>query len=294
MASARTKFIGTATTLTLTAILIWISFNQNFKLEASGDITCLGTPEYSELFKDYISDCQVFWNVTSINYTYYFRNKKGIELSFVPEVKDYKWYAKDGRYKSGWRPLDKSGNFTFRKGIKYQFMAFIFKEPEQTIKWSITAAEVSRDPILFGVNFTILKNCLTTIITTEKTTYVKENVYLNQTYCIDYPLNLSCTKIPAYNFTREVIGSKYIDYQNITDCEPYGVQVNEKKILWKKYGYKTCSRDKSIVCCEAEHQSDGNGICEQGEGYVQFDLKTLSFGKNTISKTRAVKELMIE
>src|SRR3990167_4776923 len=111
MAISKTKLIGTSTTLTLTAILLWIAFNQNFRLDASGDITCFGTPFYDKNVKSNISDCQVFWNVTGINYTYYFRNKNGINLGFSPEVQDYKWYAKDGRFNSGWRPLDKSGNF---------------------------------------------------------------------------------------------------------------------------------------------------------------------------------------
>jgi len=193
--ATRTKYVATATTLTLTSILLWIAFSQNFKLDASGDMFCSGTPVYSELFKDYISDCQIFWNVTSINYTYYFRNKKGIELGFSPEINDWKWYVKDGRFKTGWRPLDKSGNFTFRKGIKYQFMAFVFKEANQTIKWSITSADVTKDPNLFGINYIPIEECKTTIQSTTMNSIVKnETRYINGTKCSDEPANKSCFK----------------------------------------------------------------------------------------------------
>ena len=148
---SKTKYIGTATTLTLTAILVWIALSQNFKLEASGDIHCNGSAFYGAKFKANISDCQVFFNVTSINYTYYFRNKNGIALNFSPDVEGYNLYMKDGRYSSGWRLMPKSFNFTFRKGVKYQFMVFVFKQPEQKIKWGITAAEQEIDPILFPI-----------------------------------------------------------------------------------------------------------------------------------------------
>src|SRR3990167_4724295 len=153
---SKTKLIGTATTLTLTSVLLWIALNQSFVLNASGDMACSGTPIYSSLFKTNVSDCQIFWNITSKDYTYYFRNKNGNKLDFSPEAIGYEWFVKDGRFNSGWRRMDKSGNYTFYKGKKYQFMAFVFKNSTDTIKWSITSAEVNKDPILYGINISIL------------------------------------------------------------------------------------------------------------------------------------------
>lgn len=212
------------------------------------------------------------------------------------------------QYKSGYRWYNyppKTADLTL--STSYKYFKIVADVPESMaisgligVRFKLFDKEIDfiEDPIWWingvPVNVTFLKNCLTTIITTEKTNYVKETVYLNQTYCTDYPINLTCKKIPAYNYTREIVGNKYIDYQNITNCESYGVKINDKSILWEKYGYKTCSRSESIICCEAEHQSDGNGVCESGEGYVQFDLKTLAWGKNTISKTKQIKELKIE
>ena len=48
---SKTKYIGIGATITLTGLLVWISLNQFFTLTTSGDITCLGTPIYSELIK---------------------------------------------------------------------------------------------------------------------------------------------------------------------------------------------------------------------------------------------------
>ena len=150
--ASRTKEIGTLTTLTLTAVIIWIALNQNFKLQVSGDTKCAGIPYYSNMFKTEISDCQIFFNITSINYTYYFKNKKGIALGFSPEINGYKCFVKDGRYISGYRLLDSYLNFTFTKGKKYEFMCYIYKEKSKTVKWSVTAADQFKDPILFGID----------------------------------------------------------------------------------------------------------------------------------------------
>lgn len=268
----RTKLMGTLTTLTITSILLWIAFNQNFTLNASGDITCAGTAYYNDLFKDYISDCQVFWNVTSINYTYYFKNKEGINLIFSPEVNDWKWYAKDGRYNSGWRPLDKSGNFTFRKGIKYQFMAFVFKEPEQTIKWTIISADVTKDPILFGILFTTLKDCKTTTETRTMQIYDTEIIFnYNQTICSDFPTNKSCKQIALGNSTRKLSVGSYNEFINTTTCEDIGFNVSRKIINYNKVNGK-CTIKNCVITCDYFQGGNKNGVINSGESYDTFDI----------------------
>src|SRR3990167_6123487 len=206
---SKTKLIGTATTLTLTSVLVWIALNQGFILTASGDMTCSGTPIYSELYKSQISDCQIFWNITSTNYTYYFRNKGGNQLGFSPEAKGYEWFVKDGRYRSGYRPMDKSGNFTFRKGTKYQFMAFVFKEPEQTIKWEITSADVAKDPILFGINISLIQSCHIETIGKSNSIYEDVTKYLNETFCSDFPTNKSCSMITSKTYVSSQLKGYY-------------------------------------------------------------------------------------
>ena len=288
--ASRTKLIGTLTTLTLTSILVWIVFNQNFILNASGDLTCAGTPFYSNTFKKNISDCQVFWDVTSIKYTYYFRNKKGIELGFSPEVKGYDTYVKDGRYNSGWRLLDKSGNFTYRKGIKYQFMAFIFKDINQTIKWKITAAEQTIDPILFGIDLKELKQCNTITKTIKKDVYGTETVFnKNTTVCHDFPINLTCEKISLGNATNKFLIGTYDFFINTTSCRDYGYSISEKIMDYSEVGWE-CKRYGLELCCEAPHQSDKNGNCDSGEGYCLFDIKTLS-KQCIVSPTKQIMDL---
>ena len=288
--ATRTKLIGTATTLVLTAILLWISFNQNYILTPSGDITCAGTPFYNNTFKGDISDCQVFWNVTSINYTYYFRNKQGIELGFSPEVNGFDMYSKDGRYNSGWRPLDKSGNFTYRKGIKHQFMAFIFKDINQTVKWKITAAEQTIDPILFGIDVRELKECTTITKTIKKEIYGTEIVFnKNTTVCSDFPINNTCEKISLGNSTNKILIGTYEHFINTTTCEDYGYNLSGHILYYSEVDWE-CKRDGLELCCEAPHQSDKNGKCDSGEGYCLFDIKTLS-KQCTVSPTKQIRDL---
>ena len=288
MAKTRTKLIGTATTLTLTSILLWIAFNQNFILTASGDITCAGLPFHSDLFKKDISDCQVFWNVTSRNFTYYFRNKNGVELGFSPEVDGFDMYVKDGRYKSGWRPLDKSGNFTYRKGIKYQFMAFIFKDIEQTVKWKITAADATIDPILFGINISTIQDCKTTTETEIKNNYRYYSYTLNQTKCSDEPINKTCKKVYQSNSTiSEVIGN-YADYINTTICKEIGIKIGIKEIYYKKHSMK-CGRNGLIVSCDSTKDGNGDGVCSSGESCpMQFDIRDLKI--NSRLDSPSIKE----
>ena len=294
MAISRTKIIGTSVTLTLTSVLLWIAFNQSFILTASGDITCSGTPFYDNSFKSNISDCQAFWNVTSINYTYYFRNKNGIELEFSPEVNGYEMYVKDGRYKSGWRLLDKSGNFTYRKGIKYQFMAFIFKEINQTIKWSITAADVTIDPILFGIQIDKIQDCVTetkevtmpiygdgthyrrvALLCETNVSYIYFNNKTNEQETRQRIENFTCgTGLEEYKVSGDVIDN-YIDLVNTSVCKDIGFQIGNRKIEYDKINAK-CTRDGCVIQCDYFQGGNRNGICDSGENCYKRNICTNS------------------
>jgi len=289
MVTTKTKVIGTATTLTLTSVLVWIALNQNFILTASGDITCSGTPVYSDLYKSQISDCQIFWNITSTNYTYYFRNKEGNKLEFSPESKGYEWFVKDGRYKSGYRPMDKSGNFTFTKGKKYEFMAFVFKDPTETIKWSITSADQFKDPILYGLNVSNLCGYKTETISTYNTvTYeftcpagknISVNTNKKYAECInrvwrpsnnswDYSLNFSHTYNLIYAGNRTIYWNEYVfshyDLKNDT-CRKEGWIVEDKIINFTKCDIN-CNREDSTVQCDfCNGDSNCDGIINEGE-----------------------------
>ena len=297
--STKTKLIGTATTLTLTSVLVWIALNQGFILTASGDMTCSGTPIYSELYKSQISDCQIFWNITSTNYTYYFRNKGGNQLGFSPEAKGYEWFVKDGRYRSGYRPMDKSGNFTFRKGTKYQFMAFVFKEPEQTIKWEITSAKENIDPILYGLNvswlcsneeattptdifkqvtyeFTCPSGKNVSVDTQNKYATCLNRKWISSNSSWSYGINFSHSYDKAYLTNRTIYWYEsefdYVDLVNETICNHAGIIVEDKIINFSKCGID-CSRDGSIVQCDlCNGDSNCDGILQLGESGISVDI----------------------
>lgn len=274
MVSTRTKYIGTATTLFIVSILSWMLIN-GFKIEASGDMVCSGIPTYDNTFKSNVSDCQIFFNVTSTNATYYLRNRNGVELGFSQDVQDYQCYIKDGRYKSGYRPLDKYGNFTYKKGIKYEFMCYIFKDMEQTVKWSLTAADKSVDPILFGINITAIRRC-----TDSQDVVSKENIVtciINSTYIhINNQTGINETKI--WSYTRDCIDGTYDDLINKTTCTIIGFRDNtrNRNINCEKFGY-ACNPNSLVgqfIIADSIYDGNGNGRCESGESCCAYHIPT--------------------
>ena len=73
-----------------------------------------------------------------------------------------------------------------------------------------------------------------------------------------------------------------------------GLKVGNRVLNSTKYGWLGCAREGNEICCEAPHQSNGNGKCESGEGYKIFYIDDLSKSDNTVSKTQSIKDLMIE
>ena len=305
---SKTKLIGTATTLTLTSVLIWIALNQSFVLKTSGDMTCSGVPQYSDLFKTNISDCQIFWNITSKDYTYYFRNKNGNKLGFSPEVDGYEWFVKDGRFKSGYRPMDKSGNFTFYKGKEYQFMAFIFKSPTETIKWSITAAEQNVDPILYGINLSVL--CSYEDVSARSTVYYEDLQNFSFTcpsgfnatadtinkigYCFEPSyINSNGTSVQDLNFSHyynrvnqslrtmywtEIKHISYVEIENSTKCNRIGFrdETRNRNFYCAKCDFN-CYRQDNFIYMVSNNDADSG--CrydiETGKAVCKFDTPSM-------------------
>jgi len=310
MVSTKTKVIGAGTTiLTLTSLILWMVASNQFKLEVSGDITCSGNAFYSEVFRRNISDCQIFWNVTSINATYKFSNKNNTELNFSPKVNGYDCYIKDGRYKTGYRPLDKTWNLTYRYGVKYEFMCFVFKETRQTVKWSLFAADKKVDPILFGINISII--CDSKTKKTNKTIYYFEEITKEYTcngvaivnnsiktgFCYTNQTNTNGTrnltfshKFNSGNLTnktiywQENITLSYVDYINATVCPPTGFkdETRGRSFYCSKCDFNCYLRGEYVIM---ENNNDLNTGCAY---HIPTGKSTCRFDSDSIK--RRVKE----
>ena len=93
--ATRTKYIGTATTSTIIALLTWFFVSTAFDVEIDlNDKVCAGT------FKE---PCEASFNITASTFTYYLYNKEGVSLNFIPDVQASYTCKKDGRFSADWR-----------------------------------------------------------------------------------------------------------------------------------------------------------------------------------------------
>lgn len=291
MAKTRTKYIGIGI-LTVLGFLGWFANSNNFDLEISGDIYCQ-------------EECRSYFNITSKYYTYYLYNKEGVKLDFLPEIKDYAICKPDKRCKScggcpeGWREIDFASPYTkrykyvykFYKGKKETFMIIGHKEPFETIKWGINAVNEYRDPIWIGsenvsVNITPIKDCHTEYytdiedvfgeVTNKKRIYFDEEVFLNESFCIDEPTNLTCDERTFDNYTRT---SWRDEYYNVTVkigkkpvqkpyevCDIIGYDIDGKKLNCKKEGWKCYLKEDEIIEKTPHQSAKKVSECIEGSG----------------------------
>ena len=213
------------------------------------------------------------------------------------------------KYKSGVRWYDyppSTADLTLSTSRKqFKIIADI---PENTavsgligIKITIVGKEISisEDPIWWingnPINIDTIKRCLNYTIEENTNIIGKYNILINTTFCSDAPLNKSCIKNFNYrNVTDNQVVGNYIYLNNKTSCVFDGYSIGGKVINFTKYGWKTCTRDNFEICCESPHQSNQNGRCESGEGYVIFDIRNLNNSKNTVSNTKSIKNIQVE
>lgn len=253
-----------------------------------------------ESYINFTANEDVFWY--PVNYDSFGRSTPYI---FDPAVKEWKIERKWG---NGWREIPltmpctgtwcgaKQGipaiySVAWRQGQQYETRIRAIKQnADDDIFWSLG----DFDPIWFGTQIEPIQKCWNETTIIKQTVIVKIKVFINETFCSDFPLNKTCIKVPAYSYTRQENGGEIDFLQNTTHCYDIGMKINNRVVNYLKQNFRRCTRDNFVFCCEAEGQSNGNGQCESGEGYCKFDIKDLSNKQCTITKTRWLDNLKDE
>jgi len=223
---SRTKYIGLGLTVSIIGLITWFVLSQHFDVELPGNKFCLG---------DYNDICEGPFNITLKNIsTWYIYNKNAVKLSFEPDVKEYYYCKKDGRYSSkkrldrekypcgvGWREFDWTTPLTSRysyiekfiKGKKNQYKIVIFKHnPTDTIKWGGKITGEEFDPVFFGYKIVYQNRSRRVPIYKESVVRTVERFcYANNT-CVE-----------AKNITRRFVDYFDIQYYN---GKRIGIEVN--------------------------------------------------------------------
>jgi len=217
--------IGTGI-VTLTSLFLFLSSLGFQIIDITGNLVCAGN-----LTNPCISEFQVK-NPTKYNIDIY--NPNQTKLDFIPEVKDYVLFYKDGTCKNttkicqctlkdktklgynGWRCIDFTNatkkskttayNFRFPAYSTINFRLVGFKNnPNQDIKWTFETSNSTLDPWWYSISGT--PNISTTSLTMELGSQVNITANLtgySGTVCVDidhpsYGINYSCGT-PSANF----------------------------------------------------------------------------------------------
>ncbi len=240
MASTRTKVIGTVTTSTILAVLLWFVNSINFDTQIDlNDIVCAG---------DFSDPCEANFNITSTKFTYYLYNKEGVDINFIPNVKEAFTCKRDGRFRASWRADLSHPNYAelnqapcgigwrefnfkdpltprykyiekFERGKKKEYKLVVFKfNPEDEIKWGGKITGEEFDP-KFLPPFETITVCDTK--TTEKKIDIIElqtrgrshqyshlEVIATEEFivrtCSDEPINNSCSQETMTRVTETI------------------------------------------------------------------------------------------
>lgn len=158
------------------------------------------------------------------------------------------------------------------------------------VKWSfdvnsVYMKDISIDPIWFGINITPIQDCII------KQIFNKIHI---KSICFDTTENNNFTPAIITLKNYSCITGSYIDIINTSVCRTIGLQINNRKIEWEKNNWN-CKRDLLKVSCDAQFQSNFNGICTSGERCVEFNLGNLSKRTESgYSPTKAIKRLEVE
>lgn len=259
MVKTRTKYIGYGTSIV--TLILFFFYSTNFDIQVDGDVICDGSFE---------EPCEAHFNVTSINYRYYLYNSKGVDLNFVPNVKESYICKRDNRFTAskranreeypcgiGWREFDFRTPLTsrykyverFERGKKHEYKIVVFKfHIEDEIKWGgrITGEDI--DP-KFIPPYTTTRSCVTErekvtvygLVEYTRTIYSEGILYYNETFCDDFPTNLSCSKRASHTqnykipeeeiyYVNETVGS-IIAYDNNSNCRTTSITTNGVRLV---------------------------------------------------------------
>jgi hypothetical protein len=141
---------GSGTLLVFLSFLASLSY-LGIEVETSGDIVCKGTIS---------NPCISYFNITLKNYSLctgstfggvYFDKEASAEI-----------YKADMRYSrtnpERWKPYNFSTGKCLEKGKKHEFMIKGYKNPKDTIKWSLDLQGKDVDPIWFGIKTIYIEN----------------------------------------------------------------------------------------------------------------------------------------
>lgn len=278
MVKKRTKVIGTAFTSTLFLLLAWFAGSPQFDLEVGPDTFCEGTVE---------DPCIGYFNVTSLNKTFYFYNKNrsnDLLVEFDKEVKQSQLCIDDGRCKAcgmcpaGYRPINLNESFSkysyvlkLNKGVKRKFAVVAYKhDPLDSVEWFINDIGPMWDPRTKEL-------CREEVIDTIPV-YVSKKVLVDGQECSDPPQNRTCKikKVP-------VIQKEISHYENVTACRRYGVRINNKTIVEQGIHCNYCGETyacwkTSDGAADYERLASRKGAfrcgCDSGESCVEYNTST--------------------
>lgn len=267
MALTKTKKIGIGTGIvTLVALMSWFALSPDFTNQFSGDQFC----QFNLIDKCIISWNTTFTPVNPLYKTFYLKNPSGIKLNFTPQVDKYETCVPDGRCKhcgicpEGFRNITLM-NWTFKKGIKTQFLFIILKDKPEKVKWSISALGDTKDPVFYPT-LSAVNECRNETYTESKPIMGK----CNYTYETS-----NCTK----DFTTYPNGTKSCNATYTYDCQTgTSTKTLTKQICDRaKYAYKdkfiinewNCNMETMI--CDSCKDGNCDGIVQSGESYLDLD-----------------------
>lgn len=151
---------------------------------------------------------------------------------------------------------------------------------------------INEDPIFYGISISKIQDCYTTQTKQNVDDYGICQYLFNSTYINNITkINTTTTKAVNYNC---IVGT-HINILNSTICKDIGIQINDKKIIPSKYGYKFCFIEKNLICCKVESQGNDDKYCYSGEGCDCRKMNDLTNQvSTTVSKTSHIKEIEIE
>ena len=140
---------------------------------------------------------------------------------------------------------------------------------------SIYMEDIEIDPVWFGISIEKIEICNDEIVTVKSNNiYDDFIIYINSTICSDEPKNLTCSIETTQEIFSQRIGS-YIDYINATTCKTIGLNISGNELIWQKEGWE-CKRNLFKITCDAQFQSNKDGICQSGERCDIYDIRDIA------------------
>lgn len=200
----------------------------------------------------------------------YFYNKEELPLTFSPEdrVHSVKFFKKDGRFKTGYRPIDFIKPYS--KGMLYVFKIPAYgytcygmeieKDAMATVKWNFG----SLDPVLIGVK-PVLSDCAEwKNITYYRLEKDKQIIVWNETTKND-------TIIWTYKNVSYVV-TKCVDRRKVIKLGNKTIDINSLRVGVSQVG--------NTLFVDDVYDGNGDGICKSGESCCTVTDKVSCSGYN--------------